>query len=242
MRRKWRLIRTRVLWNGMCILCSNITYLKLNKSLTLHQEILKHCFSLNSMGEKLFSHDSKEWTQKLHKRILTSYAGIARNKLQTFLNENLENARKKTVFRNKPPLQPVVSHIPNSRHQIDLVCLEKDPQVRDGKVYVCTLGTWCLFTLSLRPTTSKEHKEIKEILTDISLFSFYVCTYFVGKKCSSEKDFVIWPKFRRLSENMLNSTFLGKCFWQNYSSVFFLTPNTSQKMFLNCSNYEHVCT
>ena len=140
---------------------------------------MKHYFSLKSMVERLFSHESKERKgllsilikyTKLHKRILLTYAGIVRNKLETFFKKNFEHCQKNPIFRNIPPLQPVVSHTPNSRHQIDLVCFDKGPHVvKDGKVYMYVISVLDVFSryVFLRPTTSKEPKEIKEILADI---------------------------------------------------------------------------
>ena len=98
MRRKWCLIRTRV--HAM----REITCLQLNKCLpsVWHQDILKHCFSLKSMGEKLFSHESEELStivqflyktykgegaRKLHKRIFICW--IARNKLLKSRTSNI---------------------------------------------------------------------------------------------------------------------------------------------------------
>ena len=85
------------------------------------------------------------------------------------LNENLEHCQKNPVFRNKPPLQPVVSHTQSSHHQKDLVCFEKDPEARDEKVYMYVFSILDVFSsyVFLRQITSKEPKEIKEILTDI---------------------------------------------------------------------------
>ena len=113
-----------------------------------------------------------EGARKLRKRILMSYAGIVRNKLQTFLNEIPEHCREIPIFRNKPPLQTVVSHTPNSRHQIDLVCFEKDPQVRDGNVFMYVLSVLDVFSryVFLRPATSKEPKEIKVSTFFLKLF------------------------------------------------------------------------
>ena len=113
MRRKLLLIRTRVLWH-VCMICSKITCFLLKKNLTSQQEKLRHCFSLKSKEEKLFSHESEEWVRlliffikptKVKERILMSYVGIVRNKLQTFLNEYPEHCRKNPIFRNKPPLK-----------------------------------------------------------------------------------------------------------------------------------------
>ena len=122
-----------------------------------------------------------EGARKLHKRILLSYAGITRNDIQTFINENPEHCRKNPIFANKPPLQPVVSHTPNNRHQIDLVSFEKDPQVKDGKVYSYALSVLDVFSryVFLRPTTSKEPKEVKEILNNIyPQFSIFLIFFF----------------------------------------------------------------
>ena len=69
-----------------------------------------------------------EGARKLHERISQNYAGITRTKdIQKFLNENPEHCRRNPIFKNKPPLQPIVSHVPYSRHQIDSVSFEKDP-------------------------------------------------------------------------------------------------------------------
>ena len=148
-----------------------------------------------------------EGARKLHKRILMSYAGIVRNKLQTFLNENPEHCRKKTIFRNKPPLQPVVSHTPNSRHQINLVCFEKDPQVRDGNVYMYVLSVLDVFSryVFLRPATSKEPKEIKVSTFFLKLFlllRIFICfslleqaTYFTILETISAYSFFHYTSF-----------------------------------------------
>ena len=110
-----------------------------------------------------------EGARKLVQRILDTYSGITRNSIQTFLNRDPDHCKKNPIFKNKPPLQPIVSHTVNSRHQIDLVSFEQDPQVRDGKVYLYVLAVLDVFSryLFLRPTTSKEPKEIRELLTEI---------------------------------------------------------------------------
>ena len=111
-----------------------------------------------------------EGANKLHRRISESYFGVSRRNVQHFLNTNKEHFMRQPQLTNIPPLQPVISHTVNSRHQIDLVSFhDDDPQLKDGIVYSYVLSVLDVFSrfLFLRPTTSKQPGEIKEILIGI---------------------------------------------------------------------------
>ena len=62
-----------------------------------------------------------EGANKLVTRVERCFIGITRNALREYLSKNEDHTRKKPIFSNKAPLQPVVSHSVNGRHQIDLV-------------------------------------------------------------------------------------------------------------------------
>ena len=110
-----------------------------------------------------------EGARKLLKRIQETYAGITREAVQNYINRNIKHCIQNPAFTNKPPLQPVVEHTVNNKHQIDLVTFEKNPQVVNGVLYKYVLSVIDVFSryLFLRPTSSKEPPEIKDLLLNI---------------------------------------------------------------------------
>ena len=116
-----------------------------------------------------------EGATKLHRRISESYFGVSRRNVQHFLNTNKEHFMRQPQFTNVPPLQPVISHTVNSRHQIDLVSFHDDPQLKDGIVYSYVLSVLDVFSrfLFLRPTTlNNQEKSKKSLLVHISKCQF----------------------------------------------------------------------
>ena len=110
-----------------------------------------------------------EGSRKLYNRIRANYVGISRKVIQQWINSNEEHCKRNPVFLNKAPLQPVISHTVNSRHQIDLVNFEDFPQLRDGEIFSYVLAVEDIFSryLFLYATTSKEPQEILDILKKI---------------------------------------------------------------------------
>ena len=110
-----------------------------------------------------------EGARKLVKRVQEHFVGISRQNIQNFINTNQEHCCKRTQFKNKPPLAPVISHSVNGRWQIDLVSFEKDPKIKDDQIFCQVLSVIDVFSRFLvrRPATSKEPGEIKELMIEI---------------------------------------------------------------------------
>ena len=124
-----------------------------------------------------------EGARKLYDRISDLYSGISKKFIQSWLNNNEEHFRRKPLFMNKPPLQPVVEKTVQSTHQIDLVRLEPISVFRDGQEYTHVLSVIDIFSrfLQLRATQGKESKEIVKHLTEIYRYKGFI-EVFIGKR------------------------------------------------------------
>ena len=111
----------------------------------------------------------KEGSKKLFARIDGSYAGISRDIITTWINANYAHGVSNPVFQNEVPLQLVVSHTVNSRHQVDLVSFENLPVEKDGVIYNFVLSVLDVFSryFWLRPLKSKEPSEVLLHLKEI---------------------------------------------------------------------------
>ena len=110
-----------------------------------------------------------EGANKLVARVERCFIGISRQEIREYLARNADHTRKKPIFSNKAPLQPVVSHTVGGRQQIDLVSFEKYPQRKDGKIYCQVLSIMDVFSryFWLRPLQSKTPCEVLEHIRSI---------------------------------------------------------------------------
>ena len=68
---------------------------------------------------------------KLVHRLSEHYIGISKNRIVSFLNTHPVHSKLNPSFKNKAPLQPIITQQIMERHQIDLVSFEKNSVKRD---------------------------------------------------------------------------------------------------------------
>ena len=95
--------------------------------------------------------------KKLVHRISEHYFGISKNRIVSFLNAHPVHSKLNPSFKNKAPLQPIITQQIMERHQIDLVSFEKKSVERDGQHYSYVLSIIDCFSryLWLRALTNK---------------------------------------------------------------------------------------
>ena len=74
---------------------------------------------------------------KLVHGISEHYFGISKNRIVSCLNAHPVYSKLNPSFKNKAPLQPIITQQIMERHQFDLVSFEKNSVERDGKHYSC---------------------------------------------------------------------------------------------------------
>ena len=72
---------------------------------------------------------------QLAHRISEHCFGTSKNRVVSFLNAHQVHPKLNQSFKNKAPLQPIITQQIKERHQIDLVSFEKNSVEIDGKHY-----------------------------------------------------------------------------------------------------------
>ena len=108
---------------------------------------------------------------KLVHRISEHYVGISKNRIVSFLNTHPVHSKLNPSFKNKAPLQPILTQQIMERHQIDLVSFEKNSVERDGKHYAYVLSIIDCFSryLWLRALKNKQSKTVAQHLEQVYL-------------------------------------------------------------------------
>ena len=110
-----------------------------------------------------FYHTYKgEGARKIQPRIKRFYTGISIKRIQKWLSSNENHFKTNPIFRNKPPLSPVVSKTVQWCNQIDLVDMRSMSLTKDGVEYNYILSLLDVFSrfLELRPLSSKDSNEV----------------------------------------------------------------------------------
>ena len=87
-----------------------------------HRASLKRNCTLHSLFYQIYFGDG---SAKSSKRIRQHYFGINKIQVLAFLNSHPIHSKSNPTFKNKAPLQPIVSQQIMERHQVDLVSFEK---------------------------------------------------------------------------------------------------------------------
>ena len=87
-----------------------------------HRASLKRNWTLHSLFYQIYFGDG---SAKSSKRIRQHYFGINKIQVLAFLNSHPIHSKSNPTFKNKAPLQPIVSQQIMERHQVDLVSFEK---------------------------------------------------------------------------------------------------------------------
>ena len=111
----------------------------------------------------------REGSRKLVNRIGDMYLGISRKDIQQWLNSNEDHCKKKPIFCNKPPLQPIIAREVQELNQIDLVNLEKYKVIVNEESYSWVLSVLDVFSrfLHLRALTGRDSNQVLHHLKDI---------------------------------------------------------------------------
>ena len=97
------------------------------------------------------------------------YSGISCPMIQKFINKDKEQHRRRPIFSNSAPLQPVQASAPMVHHQIDLVSLENIEDNLHGISYKYVLSVIDVFSrfVWLRALPKKDSKLVAEELYNI---------------------------------------------------------------------------
>ena len=96
----------------------------------------------------LFYHKYKgENSFKILMRIREPFAGISKYRIQSFINQNMENCSKYPIFSNKEDFKPIIAKQQMERCQIDLIVFEKKPSKdENGNMYKYVLSCLDVFS------------------------------------------------------------------------------------------------